>query len=83
MEYCNGLDEESLTIRDIIFNNIFGSASEDGNPIVNFNCSVNTPCSDIKLTNIDIEPSTKTPKDNVCEHVEGAENISYCPQYNQ
>ncbi|KAI7860040.1 pectin lyase fold/virulence factor [Circinella umbellata] len=83
MEFCNGSADESLTIRDIIFNNIFGSASEDGKPIVNLNCSVNTPCSDIKLTNIDIEPSSKTSTDNVCEHVEGAEKMPYCPQYNQ
>ncbi|KAI9266755.1 pectin lyase fold/virulence factor [Phascolomyces articulosus] len=82
MDYCIGSDTESLTIRDIVFDNIHGSASDKGNPIVNMNCSINTPCTDITLTNIDIEPSSNTPKDNVCDYVEGAEDIPYCPQYN-
>ncbi|KAI8146087.1 pectin lyase fold/virulence factor [Fennellomyces sp. T-0311] len=80
MDFCNGSDDESLTIRDIIFDNIYGSASEHGNPIINLNCSINTPCSDISLTNINIEPSSSTPE-NVCEYVEGADEIPYCPQY--
>ncbi|KAI9495611.1 pectin lyase fold/virulence factor [Zychaea mexicana] len=80
MDFCVGSDDASLTIRNITFDNIFGSASEAGNPIVKMNCSINTPCSDITLTNIDIEPASNT-IENVCEHVTGAEDIPYCPQY--
>ncbi|KAI9494055.1 pectin lyase fold/virulence factor [Zychaea mexicana] len=79
-EYCVGSDDASLTIRNITFDNIFGSASEHGKPIVTMNCSIDTPCTDITLTNIDIEPASNT-EENVCEHVTGAEDIPYCPQY--
>lgn len=83
MDYCNGSDDESLSIQDVTFNDIYGSVSgEKSNPIINMNCSINSPCSDIILTDIDIKAADNTPE-NVCDHVTNAEEIPYCPQYKE
>ncbi|CDS12141.1 hypothetical protein LRAMOSA04336 [Lichtheimia ramosa] len=83
MDYCNGSDDESLSIQDVTFNDIYGSVSgEKSNPIINMNCSINSPCSDIILTDINIKAADNTPE-NVCDHVTNAEEIPYCPQYKE
>lgn len=78
MNYCTGANDHSLTITDIIFKDISGSVSDDGNPIINLNCSSGTPCTDITLENINIEAANNTPA-NVCVYVDDSETGSYCP----
>ncbi|KAL0079946.1 glycoside hydrolase family 28 protein [Phycomyces blakesleeanus] len=77
MEFCSGADTHSLTIKDVVFNDIYGTISSAKKPIVSLNCSSETPCSNISLTKIKITPTASTPK-NVCDYVTGSENISYC-----
>ncbi|KAI8139165.1 pectin lyase fold/virulence factor [Fennellomyces sp. T-0311] len=76
-EYCDGEDSHSLTISDVTITNIRGSASEKQHPIVDINCSTDTPCTNFVLSDIDITPSSKT-GDNVCINLEGSKDISYC-----
>lgn len=81
LDYCTNANNQSLTIRYVTFDNIRGSVSDYGMPTVNVNCSSETPCQDIKLTNIDVQEATNTPQ-NVCVYVTNAAEIPYCPQYN-
>ncbi|KAG2217134.1 hypothetical protein INT45_008849 [Circinella minor] len=76
-EYCNGEDSHSLTISDVSITNIRGSAAEKKYPIVDINCSTDTPCTDFSLSKIDIEASSSTTA-NVCINLEGSDGISYC-----
>ncbi|KAI9262290.1 pectin lyase fold/virulence factor [Phascolomyces articulosus] len=76
-EYCDGEDSHSLTISDVSITNIRGSASQKQHPIVDINCSKDTPCTDFTLSEIDITPSSKT-EDNVCINLKGSDKISYC-----
>ncbi|ORZ01670.1 pectin lyase fold/virulence factor [Syncephalastrum racemosum] len=77
LEYCDGNDDSSLTISGVTINNIYGSASDHAYPILSVNCSVDTPCSDFKITKLDVDASSKTVA-NVCENLEGSSDISYC-----
>ncbi|KAI9498417.1 pectin lyase fold/virulence factor [Zychaea mexicana] len=77
MEYCTGQDSHSLTISDVTINNIYGSASEHKYPVLSVDCSTDTPCKDFTITNINVEPSSKT-TDNVCVNLNGSDDISYC-----
>ncbi|ORY98602.1 pectin lyase fold/virulence factor [Syncephalastrum racemosum] len=78
MDYCNGDDSRSLTIKDITFKDISGSVDPDaGKPIISLNCSTNTPCSDITLTNIDVKAANNTPS-NVCVNVDGSDKMPLC-----
>ncbi|KAG0746179.1 hypothetical protein G6F57_008481 [Rhizopus arrhizus] len=75
--YCNGNDDSSLTISGVTFNKITGSVSSKGNPIININCSVDTPCSDFTLSGVSITKASKT-KSNVCVNLSGSSKISEC-----
>jgi galacturan 1,4-alpha-galacturonidase len=77
MDYCTSNGDESLTIKNIEFSKIIGSASSKGNPVVNLNCSTSTPCEGIKLSKINITPASNS-KPNVCENVIGSESIAEC-----
>ncbi|KAG2182018.1 hypothetical protein INT43_006944 [Umbelopsis isabellina] len=79
MSSCNADDASSLTISDVIINNVYGSVDGDSDPILNVNCSSSTPCSDFTITNINITPVTKTPK-NVCVYLDGSSSIPYCSE---
>ncbi|EIE81307.1 hypothetical protein G6F46_000475 [Rhizopus delemar] len=77
IEYCNGNDDNSLNISSIHFKDITGTASALGNPIVNVNCSIESPCSDITFSGIDITKASNT-TDNVCVYLEGSDEVSEC-----
>ncbi|RCI04614.1 hypothetical protein CU098_012826 [Rhizopus stolonifer] len=79
LEYCNGNDASSLTISDVTISEITGSVSNDGNPIINVNCSTNTPCSGFTMSKVDITKQSKT-KPNVCVNLTGSDKISYCSE---
>ncbi|EPB86984.1 hypothetical protein HMPREF1544_06202 [Mucor circinelloides 1006PhL] len=76
MSYCNGKDDASLTISDVNISGLTGSMS-GSNPIINVNCSTNTPCSGFSLSGINISKNSKT-KANVCTNLKGSSSISYC-----
>ncbi|KAI8373292.1 pectin lyase fold/virulence factor [Blakeslea trispora] len=79
MQYCWPNIDKSLSISGITVKNIRGSVSNDGNPVINVNCSSTSPCSDFTLQNINISRSNNTPA-NVCDHLEGSDKIAYCSQ---
>lgn len=56
---------------------LFSTASALGNPIVNVNCSIESPCSDITFSGIDITKASNS-TDNVCVHLEGSDEVSEC-----
>ncbi|KAG1443209.1 hypothetical protein G6F56_010759 [Rhizopus delemar] len=75
--YCNGNDDNSLNISDIHFKDITGYASDLGNPIVVVNCSIESHCSDINFSGIDITKAANT-TNNVCIYLDGSDKISEC-----
>ncbi|CAO3663978.1 unnamed protein product [Rhizopus stolonifer] len=75
--YCNKNDDSSLSISGVTFKNITGSVSTAGNPIVNINCSTDTPCKSFTMTGVDITKASKT-KSNICVNLSGSSKISYC-----
>ncbi|KAG0762657.1 hypothetical protein G6F57_007000 [Rhizopus arrhizus] len=77
MTYCNKNDDSSLSISDVTFKNISGSVSTAGNPIININCSTDTPCKSFSLSSVSITKASKT-KSNVCVNLSGSSKISYC-----
>ncbi|RCH84607.1 hypothetical protein CU098_006886 [Rhizopus stolonifer] len=78
--YCNGNDSHSLTIKDITIKDISGStSSKKSNPAISINCSKNTPCSNFKMSNVNISKHSKTKK-NECINLSGSSSISYCKQ---
>ncbi|ORY93961.1 pectin lyase fold/virulence factor [Syncephalastrum racemosum] len=76
-DYCNGDETQSLTFKDITFNNVYGFTSDAAEPIININCSSKTPCENIQLTKINIKPADTTP-DNICVNLSGSDDISLC-----
>ncbi|CAO3698616.1 hypothetical protein G6F70_001896 [Rhizopus microsporus] len=77
MSYCNNNDASSLSISDVTFNTITGSASSAGNPILNVNCSTKTPCTDFTISGLTVTKTSKTPK-NVCVNLSGSSSIAAC-----
>ncbi|KAG1219697.1 hypothetical protein G6F68_021365 [Rhizopus microsporus] len=77
MTCCNKNDDSSLSISDVTFKNISGCVSTAGNPIININCSTDTPCKSFSLSSVSITKASKT-KSNVCVNLSGSSKISYC-----
>ncbi|EIE81316.1 hypothetical protein RO3G_06021 [Rhizopus delemar RA 99-880] len=77
MGYCNNNYETSLDIAGVHFKNIHGSGSDKGKPIINLNCSTESPCSDVTLTNINISKASNNTK-NVCVNLKGSDKIPEC-----
>ncbi|KAI8137320.1 pectin lyase fold/virulence factor [Fennellomyces sp. T-0311] len=77
LEYCTGSDSHSLTIKDVTINNIYGSATNKKYPIVDINCSTDTPCERFSMSKINVKASSKTTS-NVCKNLKNSNKISYC-----
>ncbi|GAA5810032.1 hypothetical protein MFLAVUS_003448 [Mucor flavus] len=78
MNFCTKNANKSLDISGITFTNISGSASSaKKNPIVNFDCAKDTPCSGFSVSGINIQGHSRTPK-NVCNNVRDSGKLSVC-----
>ncbi|KAG1438623.1 hypothetical protein G6F56_012584 [Rhizopus delemar] len=77
MEYCSPDDISSLDISDVHFKDIIGSGSASGKPLVNINCSVEAPCSDVTFSGVSLTKASNTSK-NVCVHLTGSDKIPEC-----
>ncbi|KAF1796673.1 glycoside hydrolase family 28 protein [Mucor lusitanicus] len=77
--YCQKNSDKSLTISNVVINDITGSVSEKKNPIMSINCAPGTPCSGFSVSNVNISKNSKTTK-NVCNNLKGSDKISYCKQ---
>ncbi|KAI9289451.1 pectin lyase fold/virulence factor [Umbelopsis sp. AD052] len=76
---CNADDSSSLSISAVNINNVYGTVSTAGHPVLSVNCSTKTPCSNFAITNINVAKASKTPK-NVCIDLTGSSSIPYCSQ---
>ncbi|GAA5809496.1 hypothetical protein MFLAVUS_002905 [Mucor flavus] len=78
MNFCQKNGNKSLNISGVTFTNISGYASTvKKNPIVNFDCAKDTPCSNFSVSGINIKGHSKTPK-NVCNNLRDSGKIGVC-----
>ncbi|KAG0750550.1 hypothetical protein G6F61_000675 [Rhizopus arrhizus] len=77
--YCNGNDASSLSITGVTISGITGSVSSAGNPIVDIDCSTNTPCTDFTISGVTVNKASNTKK-NVCINLQGSSGFPICSQ---
>jgi galacturan 1,4-alpha-galacturonidase len=77
--YCNGNDASSLSITGVTISGITGSVSSAGNPIVDIDCSTNTPCTDFTISGVNVNKASNTKK-NVCINLQGSSGFPICFQ---